>query len=167
MSSTSIQEPPQPGPGPEDLKLVRRHSRRAGLFEPALLKEAFWHTLPKGLLVCLPFFSLYTCILFRRTDQTYLHHLVVALHFHSFIYLWWLVAHGWVALTRLAFPVLAGGLNTAILLWLGLYPLLMLRTLYGESWLRTTVKGGVLLVAYVATLGSGLLLTSFVVFATL
>ena len=45
MSSTFMQEPPQISPPPEELKLVRRHSRRAGLFDPELLKTAFWQSL--------------------------------------------------------------------------------------------------------------------------
>lgn len=45
MSSTLIQEPPQTGPAPDDLKLARRHSRKAGIFEPELLKTAFRQSL--------------------------------------------------------------------------------------------------------------------------
>jgi high-affinity K+ transport system ATPase subunit B len=41
MSSTLTKEPPALGPAPEELKLVRRHSRRAGLFDPELLRTAF------------------------------------------------------------------------------------------------------------------------------
>jgi K+-transporting ATPase ATPase B chain len=42
--STAILEP-QTGPSPEDLKLARRHSRKAGLFDPDLLKTAFRQSL--------------------------------------------------------------------------------------------------------------------------
>ena len=45
MSSTSIMEPPVTGPNPEALKLGRRHSRKAGLFEGELLKTAFLQSL--------------------------------------------------------------------------------------------------------------------------
>ncbi|MGA2617302.1 MAG: potassium-transporting ATPase subunit KdpB [Thermoguttaceae bacterium] len=38
-------KPPAEGPSPENLKLVRRASRRYGLFEPQLLKAAFWQSL--------------------------------------------------------------------------------------------------------------------------
>ena len=41
MSNTLIQEPPMKGPTSEDLKLGRRHSRKAGIFDPELLKTAF------------------------------------------------------------------------------------------------------------------------------
>jgi K+-transporting ATPase ATPase B chain len=42
--STATLEPPT-GPAADDLKLARRHSRRAGLFDPQLLKTAFWQSL--------------------------------------------------------------------------------------------------------------------------
>ena len=44
-SNASLSEPPVTGPAPEELKLGRRHSRKAGLFEPELLKTAFWQSL--------------------------------------------------------------------------------------------------------------------------
>ena len=45
MPSTLTKEPPVTGPTPEELKLERRHSRKAGLFEPELLKTAFRQSL--------------------------------------------------------------------------------------------------------------------------
>jgi potassium-transporting ATPase ATP-binding subunit len=47
MSTTLMPEPitTGPSPSPEELKLGRRHSRKAGLFEPELLKTAFWQAL--------------------------------------------------------------------------------------------------------------------------
>ena len=45
MPSTLTKEPPVTGPAPDELKLGRRHSRKAGLFEPELLKTAFWQSL--------------------------------------------------------------------------------------------------------------------------
>lgn len=45
MSITSILEPRSAGPSPDELKQERRHSRRAGLFDPQLLKAAFGQSL--------------------------------------------------------------------------------------------------------------------------
>ncbi len=36
---------PKTGPSPDDLKLERRQSRKAGLFDPQLMKTAFWQSL--------------------------------------------------------------------------------------------------------------------------
>jgi potassium-transporting ATPase ATP-binding subunit len=43
--STSLLEPQTSGPSPQELKLARRHSRKAGLFDPQLMKTAFWQSL--------------------------------------------------------------------------------------------------------------------------
>ena len=43
MSTATLE--PQTGPSPDDLKLERRHSRKAGLFDPQLMKTAFWQSL--------------------------------------------------------------------------------------------------------------------------
>jgi K+-transporting ATPase ATPase B chain len=45
MSETMTAPPPPTGTRPEELKFVRRASRRYGLFEPQLLKAAFWQSL--------------------------------------------------------------------------------------------------------------------------
>lgn len=45
MSSTPTKVLPEIGPTPEELKLARRHSRKAGLFEPELLKTALRQSL--------------------------------------------------------------------------------------------------------------------------
>ena len=128
------------------------------------LMELFIHSLPKTLLFCLPFFALYTRVLFRKTGQNYLQHLVVALHFHTFVYLWWLVGHGWTGLLRFSW---AGGADWMIrltVIWLLLYPLLMLRRLYGNSWKLTVFKTGLLTLAYGLTLAVGVGLTAAVAF---
>ncbi|MFI5336954.1 MAG: DUF3667 domain-containing protein [Opitutales bacterium] len=140
-------------------KYALRHQRE--------LEEGFLHAVPKMLLFCLPFFALYTRVLFRRPGETYLHHLVMALHFHTFIYLWRLVATGWVFLFNFASPAVAGWLSGAAWLWLLLYPLLMLRALYGESWKRTLVKSGLLGLGYSLTLLTGFVATIIAVFVLL
>lgn len=128
------------------------------------LRDKFLHALPKMLLVCLPFFALYTRILFRRTGQVYLQHLIVALHYHTFVYLWWLVAHGWRELIGFQFTGLAGLVGFAAGVWMALYPLLMLRRLFGDSLLRTTFKTLTLAAIYGLTLGLGFLFTAIIVF---
>src|SRR5271166_4260715 len=45
MSSTLTKEPQAVGPTAEELKLGRRHSRKAGIFDPELLKPAFRQSL--------------------------------------------------------------------------------------------------------------------------
>ena len=129
--------------------------------------EAFLHALPKMLLLCLPFFALYTRVLFRKSGQVYLQHLVVALHFHTFIFLWRLVADGWVFLVNAVSPKLAGFVAFGTNLWLVLYVFLMLRHLFQNTWPRTICKTFVLAGAYGLTLGVGFVATAIAIFLLL
>jgi potassium-transporting ATPase ATP-binding subunit len=43
--ATATLEPQTSGPSPQELKAARRHSRKAGLFDPELMKTAFWQSL--------------------------------------------------------------------------------------------------------------------------
>ncbi len=129
--------------------------------------EAFLHALPKMLLVCLPFFALFTRLLFRQSGQVYLQHLVLALHFHTFIFLWRLAADGWVFLVHGLSPKLAGLLAFGTNLWLLLYVFLILRHLYQNSWPWTIFKTCVLAGAYGLTLGLGFVATAIVIFLML
>jgi len=124
----------------------------------------FFAAIPKLLLICLPFFALLTWLLFRRAEPAYLAHLVVALHFHSFIYLWRLVGNGWVFLLGLASPTAAHYLGIGVNLWLLVYPFLMLRQLFHNPWPRTLVKAGALFAGYLAVVGLGFVLTAIVLF---
>jgi hypothetical protein len=131
------------------------------------MAEAFLHALPKMLLVCLPFFALFTRVLFRHSGQVYLQHLVVALHFHTFIFLWRMFASGWAFLAHFLSPKLAGFLGFGANLWLFLYVFLMLRHLFQNSWGRTIFKTLALAGAYGVTLGLGFGITAIVIFLLL
>ena len=135
--------------------------------EPAFQKEmahAFIGALPKMLLFCLPFFALYTRLLFRKSGQVYLQHLILALHFHTFIFLWVMFRDGWIGLARLPGLGLQGWVSLAGNAWLALYPLLMLRRLFQNGWVRTAVKTFVLALGYVFTLAVAFFLTAVVIF---
>jgi hypothetical protein len=129
--------------------------------------EQFIHALPRMLLVCVPFFALYTRVLFRKSRQVYLQHLILSLHFHTYIFLWLLVKSGWVFLATFLSARLGGVLMFGCDLWLGLYPLLMLRRLFANSWLRTMFKTGALGLAYATTLGLGFVVTAALLFLLL
>jgi len=126
------------------------------------LGEAFLHALPKMLLFCLPFFALYTRVLFRGSGLVYLQHLVLALHFHTFIYLFLLLRDGWGFLAGLAGSGLRGWVILACSLWLFLYPFLMLRRLFANSWPRTLFKTGLLGLAYGSTLLGAFAVTALI-----
>jgi hypothetical protein len=131
---------------------------------PMHFVDSLLHALPKMLLVCLPFFALYTRVLFRKSGQVYLQHLIVALHFHTFVYLWWLVAHGWHELVGLRSSGLAGLLGFLTGVWMFVYPFRMLRHLFGQSWTKTIIKTFLLAGIYALTLGLALLATAALIF---
>jgi len=116
------------------------------LAHPEELKESFIHALPKMLLVCLPLFALFTRVLFRKSGQVYLQHLVLALHFHTFIYLFLLVRSGWVWLGSFAY--VGGLISFAAGVWLAAYPFLMFRRLFGTSWWGTIWRTLLLTASY-------------------
>ncbi len=118
----------------------------------AQVGHAFLGALPKLLLLCLPFFALYTRFLFRKSGRVYLQHLVLALHFHTFVFIWLMVRDGWSFLAGLPGWGLDGWVTLAGNLWLCVYPFLMLRHLFANSWPRTLVKTALLGFAYALTL---------------
>lgn len=159
--------PVRPPAGAADESALERSLREKTaytLLHQNEIAEAFLHAIPKMLLFCLPFFALYLRLLFRKAGLAYLHHLVVALHFHTFIFLWMLFRDGWAGVADLVSHGLRGWILFAGNLWLMLYPLLMLRRLFGNSWRKTLVKTFLLAGAYGLTLGLGFLVVAAVVF---
>lgn len=145
---------------------IQHHGER--MVDPAHRKEVsevFVHSIPKMLLVCLPFFALFTRFLFRKSGQVYLQHLVLALHFHTFIYLWWLFSTGWGFLAGFAPFALQGWVVFACNAWMTLYPFLMLRRLFANSWPKTIFKGILLTFAYIFTLATVFIATVIIIFA--
>ncbi|MBK8859185.1 MAG: DUF3667 domain-containing protein [Opitutaceae bacterium] len=127
--------------------------------------HAFIVAIPKILLICLPLYALYTRLLFRKSGRLYLQHLVLSLHYHTFFYLWFMVRDGWVFLTGFVSTGAADWLQLASNLWLLIYPIFMLRHMFGNSWPRTIFKGIALSMFYVTTIGLAFMATAaFIIF---
>lgn len=160
ISETSKQGPQKAPAWQRELQERMQHS----FAHQQEIREAFIHAAPKMLLLCLPIFAFITRVLFRHTGSVYLQHLVIALHYHTFVYLWWVVSRGWVGLAELGSPAFAVWMQIAVWTWILLYPLLMLRRLFGQSWKRTCFKTALLAGAYSFTLFFGFICTAIVVF---
>ncbi len=117
---------------------------------------------PKLVLICLPLFALYTRFLFRKSGLVYLQHLVMALHFHTFIYLWLLTSKGWSLLVSIPSETLGGLVSFFCGLWLMVYPFIMLKHMFSNSWVLTITKTLILSFVYMMTL-----VTAFIVTAVL
>jgi hypothetical protein len=119
---------------------------------PNKLKDAFLGILPQTLFVLLPLFALLLKVVYLFKRRLYMEHLVVALHSHAFLCL----AIGLQALLSIGEDLLpAGGLVTAVnvfevvlWVWMPLYLLLTQKRVYGQGWIMTLLKFGVLGVAY-------------------
>jgi len=123
----------------------------------------FLHSLPKLLLLCLPLFALYTRVLFRRSGLVYLQHLVLALHFHTFIYLWLMFRDGWGFLAGLPGWGIDPYVRSGLRLWMLVYPFVMLRHLFANSWPRTILKTGLLFGTYFFTLSVAMFVSAIVI----
>jgi hypothetical protein len=157
--------PEKPGAPPSDLERWL-NERGARATDPAAQREmarSFLAFLPKLLLFCLPVFALITRLLWWRSGQVYLQHLVIALHFHTFIYLWVLFRDGWTFLAQLTDLGFHRWVALACNLWLVVHPFLMLRRIFGQPWKLTVFKTLVVLLAYLLTLGIGFLIVGFLV----
>lgn len=143
---------------------VEEKGRRA--LEPAVQRqigEAFLAALPKMLLFCLPVFALITRLLYRKSGQVYLQHLILALHFHTFIFLWAMFREGWAEFFALLdFKTLRGWLIFACNLWIVLYPVLMLRRIFAQSWVLSVVKTLALAFTYLLTLSFAFITTGLI-----
>lgn len=127
--------------------------------------------LPQAMVVMVPLFALLLKLFYVFRRRLYMEHLIVALHSHAFLFLalllatllgmfaGWLRPHaGWAGRG-------VDYLQTAILLWMPAYLLMMQKRVYRQGWPMTLLKywcvgwcyfwllGGVLLVA--AVMGAG------------
>jgi hypothetical protein len=120
--------------------------------------------LPKLVFACLPVFALITRVVFRRARLGFLAHLVMALHLHSFYFLFRLVASGWAMLAELVSPWMGGILSFSAVVYTIVYAFMAARRVFGASRAGTfwrLVFAGLL---YLAALGIGFLILTAIVF---
>ena len=129
--------------------------------DPDRFKDALLGALPSTLFVLLPIFALMLKILYLFKRRLYMEHLIVALHSHAFLCLSLLLVFGVSALGD-AVPWLkrgAGLVEAALFVWMPLYLLLMQKRVYGQGWILTLLKYGVLGVSYMILLSFGVAAT--------
>lgn len=174
-AATAPDAPKEPGASPAkpnaaapefEQRLEKQARRLLETGNRQALADSFRAHVPQLLMLCLPFFAFYARVLFRKSGLVFLEQLVVALHFHTFIYLWLLFCDGWGWLAGFVSPLLGGLFALAGKVWLTVYPLLMVRRLFGESWSWAIFKTLVLALAYAITLGIGFAVTLILVFAS-
>ena len=127
--------------------------------DPALFRAAFMGGVPSALFALVPLFALLLKLFYLETGRLYLEHLVVALYSHAFLCVALLGQFALMALDHGLSPHLAatgtvtGLLSTLLWLWMPAYLLLMQKRVYGQGWLLTVLKFGVLGGLYATMLG--------------
>jgi hypothetical protein len=114
-------------------------------FSRAVLQRA-----PTAVFLMLPFYALLLHGLYFRQRRYYVEHFVFGLHTHAFAFLLFTIM------------LIAGRLpwiGLPLMLWLVLYGFLALRRYYGQGWLLTLVKYGLLGVGYSVVFTVGLVIT--------
>jgi len=112
--------------------------------------NGFLGRVPQMMFVLIPIFAAMLMLLYVGSKRFYVEHFVFALHVHASAFLIYL---GMIALVR--WP----GVVTALLGWLLLYVYLAMKKVYGQGWIVTGLKYGVLGIAYVCLLTLGAFLT--------
>ncbi len=138
--------------------------------QPRLLVDAFMEALPQTLFVLLPVFALLLKILYLFKRRLYMEHLIVALHSHAFLCAAILLLTGLSLLRDQSggsgfLYTMLGWIEAAVALWMPLYLLLMQKRVYGQGWLLTLLKYGVLGTCYLVlvSIGAGINLAVSVV----
>lgn len=135
--------------------------------DPNLLKDAFLSNVPTTLFLLLPLFALLLKLAYVFKRRLYMEHLIVALHSHSFLCAGLLLVllldalAGWTAaMPWLSAPL--GWVEVALIVWLPVYLLLMQKRVYGQGWVMTLLKYGVLGTCYFILVSFGATLSLLV-----
>ena len=115
----------------------------------ATVFQSFVKQIPKVMFLLLPVYALLLKLLYIRRKRFFVEHFIFALHLHAFMFAIFLLA----VLAR-DVPVLPG----LLLLWIPIYSLMAMKTVYGQGWFKTGLKWFALGNAYVVALSFGVVL---------
>jgi hypothetical protein len=126
---------------------------------PRLIVEKILDLLPATIFVMLPVVALIFKFWYLFARRYYIEHLILALHNHAFIFLCltvalllellesWAAGRGLTAGERIAYWS-----SMAVGLWIPVYLVASLRTVYRQGWFLTLAKGGVIGISYLSLL---------------
>ncbi|WP_218079932.1 DUF3667 domain-containing protein [Anthocerotibacter panamensis] len=122
-------------------------------FEGFLKKLAsdFTGNLPQAMFLLLPLFALLLKLLYRRAKHLYVEHLTFSLHFHSFVFI----------LLSLSTLINNQMVSLLVTVAIGFYLLFALKTVYEESFLKTSIKLFVISIGYLMILSFALITSLF------
>jgi hypothetical protein len=134
-------------------QLVRERLDQLGHLPPreafATVFQAFLQQIPKVMFLMLPVYALLLKLLYVRRQRFFVEHFIFALHVHAFMFAVFLLE----VIVRKV-PVLPG----LIWLWIPIYSLIAMKTVYGQGWVKTGLKWFALGNAYLVVLSFGVVL---------
>ena len=119
------------------------------------IQKAIKEHYPTLIFALLPVFALITRIVFRRARLGFLSHLVMALHLHSFFFLFSVAAGGWAKLAGALSSSLGGVIDLAAGIYLVIYAFLATRRVFGQSTWGTLWRAALAGMLYSISLGIG------------
>lgn len=128
--------------------------------------------LPQVLFVMMPLFALMLKVMYIFKRRLYMEHLVVALHSHAFIFLSLLaitltvMAANWAGQSAPWLKSLLDWLVVGMYWWLPIYLFVMQKRVYRQGWIMTTLKYGVIGIAYIVLVAFGVSTAFLVSLAT-
>ncbi len=123
--------------------------------DPRLIINEVFDILPVTMFVLLPVVALILKFWYLFSRRYYVEHLILALHNHSFVFVslimllllsaleTWATTRGMNAVGQLAFWT-----STALWVWLPVYMVWSLRTVYRQNWFLTVAKGFLIALCY-------------------
>jgi hypothetical protein len=127
---------------------------------PGLIVDKLFQVLPVAVFVMLPLVALLFKFWYLFAGKYYVEHLIHALHNHAFLFLIFILTLLADSIATLLDPTEAGEpsrvasrITIILLIWIPLYLLISLKTVYRQGWVMTFFKFSVIGVSYVILLG--------------
>ena len=127
--------------------------------DPRLIVNAVFDVLPATMFVLLPVVALIFKFWYLFSGRYYMEHLILALHNHSFVFVALIISLLFESLEGFAGARGLGWLeqgaywlSAGIAIWMPVYLVVSLRTVYRQGWTMTLVKGFLIGLSYLALL---------------
>jgi hypothetical protein len=132
-----------------NVRLKEKHGGHQSHFH---IEENFQHTIPRIMFVLLPLFALITGWFYSRKKYFYVQHAIFSLHFHSFVFLLFLVT--WLVTRLITNDWVALGVTVLAMLLVFVYLVAALNGMYRQGFWRSLLKGLAISLIYWILMGA-------------
>ncbi len=116
--------------------------------------EELYHYIPKFIFLLIPLFALLLKLFYIRRKRKYFEHLVFSLHFHSFVFMLFILVE--------FFSLLINNIQIIYAPLIFIYLFVALKKFYGQRVLKTLTKNIFLLISYIIFIGFFFLFTTII-----